>query len=132
MRETSGIPCDVLPRVSLMRPPITIVRPLGTAMSVCTERVEIGGAHPWSAAQPELPGTLTSACTSSVTSPPLLMCGVTWRSTPVSMYCAVVVTALVVPPTWSAADRDTIADLDRRLLIVERGDVRIGDHLVLP
>ena len=27
------------------------------------------------------------------------MCGVTWTSTPVSMYCEVVVTALVVAPT---------------------------------
>ena len=42
---------------------------------------------------------LTSTCTSSVTSPPWLMCGVTCISTPVSMYCEVVVTTLVVLPT---------------------------------
>ena len=26
-------------------------------------------------------------------------------------------------------DRDAVADLDRRLLVVERGEMRIGDHL---
>ena len=61
MREMSGMPWDVLARDSLMRPPMTIVRPLGTAISVCTERVEMGGAHCCSAGHPELPGTLTSA-----------------------------------------------------------------------
>ena len=58
------------------------------------------------------------------------MCGVTCSSTPVSMYCDVVVTPLVVPPTMRLlVDRDAVAGLDRRLLVVERGDVRIGDDL---
>ena len=58
------------------------------------------------------------------------MCGVTCSSTPVSMYCDVVVTTLVVLPTMRLlVDRDLVAGLDRRLLVVERGQVRIGDHL---
>ena len=58
------------------------------------------------------------------------MCGVTCSSTPVSMYCDVVVTTLVVPPTMRLlVDRDLAAGLDRRLLVVERGEMRIGDHL---
>ena len=116
-----------MPFVSWMRPPITIVSPDGTATSVCTERVLIGGASP---ADAGLPGSLTSACTSSVTSPPALMCGVTCSSTPVSMYCDVVVTTLVVLPTMRLlVDRDPVARLDRRLLVVERREVRVGDHL---
>ena len=51
---------------------MTIVWPDGTASSVWTERVLIGGASPATA---ELPGLLTSASTSSVTRPPALMCG---------------------------------------------------------
>jgi WD40 repeat protein len=54
------------------------------------DRVLIGGASPGV----KLPGLLTSACTSRVTSPPALMCGVTCTRTPVSMYCDVVVTTL--------------------------------------
>src|SRR4030095_111979 len=81
---------------SLMRPPIPIVCPDCTATSDCTERVLIGGA---SQGFTVLPGMLTSTCTSSVTSPPWFICGVTCISTPVSMYCDVVVTTLVVLPT---------------------------------
>ena len=54
----------------------------------------IGGASPATAGTP---GVLTSAWTSSVTKPPALMCGITCSNTPVSMYDAVVVTALLVP-----------------------------------
>ena len=57
--------------------------------------MSIGGASPAAAD----PGLLTSAWISSVTRPPALMCGVTCNSTPVSMYCDVVVIALVVLPT---------------------------------
>ena len=109
---------------------MTIVRPVGTEMSVCTERVDDRRRALLSAGIPNCPGTLTSACTSSVTRPPALMCGVTCSSTPVSMYCDVVVMALVVPPTVVfAVDRDAVAGLDRRLLVVERRDVRVGDDL---
>src|SRR5438094_7264916 len=95
-RETSGKPLDEFSLSSVMRPPITSVWPDGTATSVCTERVLIGGARVGSVV---VPGVLTSALTSSVTRPPALMCGVTCSNTPVSMYCEVVVTALVVVPT---------------------------------
>jgi hypothetical protein len=64
---------------------------------VCTERVLIGGA--WLQSADSVPGSLTSTCTSSVTRPPWLMCGVTCSSTPVSMYCDVVVTTLVAALT---------------------------------
>ncbi len=93
MRDRSGRPFDELPVVSPMSPPITIVCPDCTLTIVCTERVLIGGASPGLRTGP---GSLTSACTSSVMSPPALMCGVTCSSTPVSMYCDVVVTTLVV------------------------------------
>ena len=106
---------------------MTIVCPVGTASSVWIERVLIGGD---SQACVVVPAMLTSAWTSSVTRPPALMCGVTCSNTPVSMYCAVVVTALVVPADDGLlADRNAVADLDRRLLVVERGEMRVGDHL---
>ena len=58
------------------------------------------------------------------------MCGVTCSSTPVSMYCDVVVTALRdVADDRLLVDRDPVAGLDRGLLVVERGDVRVGDDL---
>ena len=127
MRLSSGNPLLVLPFVSWISPPITIVLPVGTDSSVCTERVSIGGASPDVRG---VPGLLTSACTSSVTRPPALMCGVTCSSTPVSMYCDVVVTALVVlPHDRLLVDRNPVARLDRRLLVVERGDVRVRDDL---
>ena len=132
MRDSSGRPCDVFCFVSLMSPPITIVCPDWTLRIVCTERVLIGGASPLQSVGSG-PGMLTSACTSSVTSPPALMCGVTCSSTPVSMYCDVVVTTLVerCPAADEAllADRDLVAGLDRRLLVVERREVRVGDDL---
>src|SRR5690242_4585091 len=95
-RLSSGSPLFELPLFSWISPPITIVWPDGTAISVWIERVSIGCASPTAAG---VPGLLTSACTSSVTRPPSLMCGVTCSSTPVSMYCDVVVTAFVVLPT---------------------------------
>jgi len=39
---------------------------------------------------------------------------------------------LDVPPTITPADRDALADLDRRLLIVEARDVRVLITFVLP
>jgi hypothetical protein len=74
---------------------MTSVSPDGTATSVCTERVLIGGATFGSVVAA---GVLTSALTSSVTKPPALMCGVTCSNTPVSMYCEVVENTLVVAP----------------------------------
>jgi hypothetical protein len=56
--------------------------------------VLIGGASPGA----KLPGSLTSPGLHRH-EPPALMCGVTCSSTPVSMYCDVVVTTFVVLPT---------------------------------
>ena len=92
----SGRPEELFCLLSMIKPPITMVSPLGTASNVCTERVLMGGA---SVGSEDVPGVLTSASTSIVTSPPTLMCGVTCSNTPVSMYCEVVVITLVVPPT---------------------------------
>jgi len=52
----------VFPFVSWISPPITMVWPLGTDSSVCTDRVSMGGAPP---ATSGVPGLLTAKCTSN-------------------------------------------------------------------
>ena len=76
---------------------------------------------------------LTSACTSSDTSPPALICGVTWSSTPVSMYCAVDVTPLVVPPRlvcWLIGIR--VADLIVAFWLSSAATCGLATTFVLP
>ncbi len=127
IREISGSPFELFPLVSPISPPITIVCPDWTLTIVCTERVLIGGASPGLATGP---GVADLGLHVERDEPALIDV-----RRHLQQHAGVDVLRRRRHHVGRAADdallvdRDLVAGLDRRLLVVERRQVRIRDDL---